>query len=35
MHGEKVNNGVYILKIVARANDGREDSVTKLVGVLR
>ena len=34
MINEEVNNGVYILKVIARAGD-RQESVTKLVGVLR
>ncbi|MEA1965489.1 MAG: hypothetical protein U9O41_10280, partial [Candidatus Aerophobetes bacterium] len=34
MYNEELNNGIYILKVTAKAS-GKEDSVTKLVGVLR
>jgi len=34
MYGQKVNNGVYILRITAKSSS-RQETVTKLVGVLR
>jgi len=35
MHGEQVNNGLYIWRVVARGADGTEETVTKVLGVLR
>jgi hypothetical protein len=35
MYGETVNNGVYILKVIADNGVGRRENVTKLLGVLR
>ena len=35
MYGETVNNGVYIVKVVADNGSGRREDVTKLLGVLR
>ncbi len=34
MYGEEVNNGVYILRVTAKSSS-RQETVTKLVGVLR
>ncbi len=34
MYGETVNNGVYIIKVVADNGSGRRENVTKLLGVL-
>ena len=34
MYNEEVNNGIYILKVTAKAG-GKKDSVAKLLGVLR
>lgn len=35
MYGETVNNGVYILKVIADNGVGRRENVAKLLGVLR
>ena len=35
MHGEQVNNGLYIWRVVAKGADGTEETVTKVLGVLR
>ncbi len=35
MYGETVNNGVYIIKVIADNGSGRKENVTKLLGVLR
>ncbi len=35
MYGETVNNGVYIIKVIADNGSGRRENVTKLLGVLR
>lgn len=35
MYSETVNNGVYIVKVIADNGSGRREDVTKLLGVLR
>jgi hypothetical protein len=35
MYGETVNNGIYIIKVIADNGSGRKENVTKLLGVLR
>ncbi len=35
MYGEQVNNGLYIWRVIARGADGTEETVTKVLGVLR
>ncbi len=35
MHGGKVNNGLYIWRVVAEGADGTEETVTKVLAVIR
>ncbi|GAF94921.1 unnamed protein product [marine sediment metagenome] len=35
MYGETVNNGVYIIRVIADNGSGRKENATKLLGVLR
>jgi hypothetical protein len=35
MYSESVNNGVYVIKVIADNGSGRRENVTKLLGVLR
>lgn len=35
MYSETVNNGVYVIKVIADNGSGRRENVTKLLGVLR
>ena len=35
MHGEQVNNGLYIWRVIAKGADGTEETVTKVLAVIR
>jgi hypothetical protein len=35
MHGEQVNNGLYVWIVIAKGADGTEEKVTKVLGVIR
>jgi flagellar hook assembly protein FlgD len=35
MYGEQVNNGLYIWRVTAKGADGTQETVTKVLGVIR